>query len=390
MHVDEKCRLQLRFSTTQLAPSYHSTPSNFDIKIPNKSTLSPSAPVFHYAFSSSQNSNIKTKAKVPVQSSLSSTAPVFECWPSMSKSNIATPKISCLSPMAPPFQYAHGDYKISNHTMAALSQSSLAPPKSSKVASSRDIPSNSNFNNNERRQYCRWRVQFPPYRSLVTIIHHHQCIPVRDKPALHYSREDMKRFRDSFRNDRRKSGGYVLEPVQKWSEQQSLFRQVQNLQGLTTRDVSSQPQMQPSNKRTQSAILTTVNLSSSVVNTKSVQSSTLTENTTIKPRVSMVNTKIIQSSTPTLTITANPSSSTSNTERIQPRASTTIPESRQQLLNPPAITELLPVKAATPPTCHCVSHKKTSSSSRTIACQEERRNPFRELQTAHGARRVHP
>ena len=164
VHVDEKCRLQLRFSTTQLAPTYHSTPSNFDIKIPNKSTLSPSAPVFHYAFSSSQNSNIKTKAKVPVQSSLSSTAPVFECWPSMSKSNIATPKISCLSPMAPPFQYAHGDYKISNHTMAALSPSSLAPPKSPKVASSRDIPSNSNFSsNNERCQHYRLHVHFPPY-----------------------------------------------------------------------------------------------------------------------------------------------------------------------------------------------------------------------------------
>ena len=44
VHVDEKCRLQLRFSTTQLAPSYHSTPSNLDIKIPNKSALSLSAP----------------------------------------------------------------------------------------------------------------------------------------------------------------------------------------------------------------------------------------------------------------------------------------------------------------------------------------------------------
>ena len=98
--------------------------------------------------------------------------------------------------------------------------------------------------------------------------------------------------------DCQRSRGYILEPVQKWKEQQSLFRQLANLQGLTIRDLLSQPQMQHNNKHTQSeiftsAVNTTVNLSSPVINTKSIY-------TKVNPSSSPVNTRRTQHYTSTL------------------------------------------------------------------------------------------
>ena len=163
---------------------------------------------------------------------------------SISRSKVDTPINACPSSMVLPFQYACCDYTRSYHMAATLSQSPMDPCTSPKASSSRDIQSNINFSsNNKQHQYCRTHIHSPPYCSLVTTFHTHQHVPVQKQPALHYYGEDIKSFTDSFRHDGQKYGGYVLESVQKWEEQQSLFRQLENPMWLTIRDLSSQPQI---------------------------------------------------------------------------------------------------------------------------------------------------
>ena len=107
--------------------------------------------------------------------------------------------------MAPPFSYAYGDFKSSDHTVASLSPSLMDPPTPPEISSNRDFQSNSNFSsNNERLRYCRPSVHFPLDFSLVAIVHTHPRIPVHDKPAIHYSGDVIKRSTYSFRYNHRK------------------------------------------------------------------------------------------------------------------------------------------------------------------------------------------